>query len=71
MTTTPSTQYSEDEAAFLLGVSIDQLRSLVRDHIVKDDVTPAATPIQGFHRSDLALLRILVGMSHRPEATHA
>ena len=71
MTQAPGIQYSEDEAASLLGVSIDQLRCLVREHIIKDEAASTATPIPSLHRSDLVVLRILVGMSHRTEVTHA
>jgi hypothetical protein len=60
-------QFSEPEAARMLGLSIDQLRSLVRDHIVKDEEaeTPAMTTYQ---QTDLVLLRIL---SRMPRAAHA
>ena len=42
MTKADKTHYSELEAASMLGVSMDQLRSLVRDHIVKDQSSTAA-----------------------------
>ena len=44
MTKAQKIQYSEHEAANLLGVSIDQFRSLVRDHIVKDATAPSTRP---------------------------
>ncbi|HYI95478.1 MAG TPA: hypothetical protein VEX68_18195 [Bryobacteraceae bacterium] len=63
MTKAQKIQYSEDEAANLLGVSVDQLRSLVRDHIVKDASAPVDTPVSIYHPSDLVVLRLLTGMS--------
>jgi hypothetical protein len=60
-------QYSEDEAANMLGVSVDQLRSLVRDHIVKDATAPLDTFLPTYHPSDLVVLRILTGMSRGVE----
>lgn len=60
-------QFSEPEAARMLGLSIEQLRSLVRDYIVKDE--EAETPAMATYRqSDLVLLRILARM---PRPTHA
>jgi hypothetical protein len=52
------TLYSEHEAANILGVSIEQLRLLVRNHIVKDE-DASADPVSTFHSSDLLLLRFL------------
>jgi hypothetical protein len=50
--------YSEYEAAVELGVSIEQLRSMVKNHIVKDDDMPEGG-IATFHASDLLLLKLL------------
>jgi hypothetical protein len=66
MTKAQKIQYSEYEAANMLGVSVDRLRSLVRDHIVKDGHADAAA-VPTYHPSDLVLLRILAGMSRQPE----
>ena len=59
-------QYSETEAAEALGVSIDELRRLIRHHIVgvEDDLTPLAQA--NFQPSDLLLLRILAGQCPQP-----
>ena len=55
-------QFSEPEAARMLGLSIEQLRSLVRDHIVKDE--EANTPAMAtYQQTDLVLLRILSRMT--------
>jgi hypothetical protein len=50
--------YSEQEAASELGVSIEQLRSMVKLHIVKDGEMPEGG-IVFFHASDLLLLKLL------------
>lgn len=49
-------QYSAHEAAQRLGVTMDQLIALVRDHIVREEDVPEEAV---FHASDLVLLRIL------------
>lgn len=53
-------QYSEAEAARKLGLSVDQLRSLVREHIVRDPSEPVEMPV--LQPTDLVLLRILCSM---------
>jgi hypothetical protein len=58
-------QFSEVEAARMLGVSVDQLRAMVRD-IVKNDGTESSE-MAVYQQSDLVLLRILSGM---PRAAH-
>jgi len=58
-------QYSETEAAAHLGISIEHLRSLVKDHIVKDDDT-ASVAMATFQASDLLVLKILAGMNPAP-----
>ena len=45
----------------MLGLSIDQLRSLVRNHIVKDE-TLEDPPMTSYQQTDLVLLRILSRM---------
>jgi hypothetical protein len=53
-------QYTEDEAAEFLGVSIQQLRTLVQKHILGDDEAAAAgAGLAVYQRSDLLLLRLL------------
>ena len=55
----PRLQYSEIEAADMLGLTVDQLRTLVKNHIVKDDSEGAPITISSFQPSDLVVLRIL------------
>ena len=67
-TSSPRTLFSEDEAATMLGVSVDQLRSMVRDHIVRDDEV-LADSIAAFQSSDLLILKILSGLPSGPPAS--
>ena len=55
-------QYSEQETAAMLGIGIEDLRSLVRQHIAKSDET-AIIDIPSYQASDLVMLRIFAGMS--------
>lgn len=57
------TQYSETEAAEELGVSVEQLRSLIRSHIVEAEEDLSNVPVASFHPSDLLLLRLLSGVA--------
>jgi hypothetical protein len=50
--------YSEDEAASELDVSIEQLRAMVKTHIVKDGDMPEGG-IVAFQASDVLLLKLL------------
>lgn len=71
MTKASKVQYSEPEAAAMLGLSVEQLRSLVRDHIVKeesgkDEDSPPIPAVPSFQASDLVVLRILAKMPRLP-----
>jgi hypothetical protein len=57
------TQYSEVEAAQELGVTVEQLRVLIRSHIAQSDEDLNHIAIASFHPSDLLVLRILAGQS--------
>jgi hypothetical protein len=48
--------YTETEAAEKLGVSVDQLRTLVRSYICRGEDSGV---ISNFHPTDLVVLRIL------------
>ena len=56
-------QYSETEAAAELGVSVSQLRTMIRSHVVDRDEDLSNVPVTQFHPSDLVILRMLTGMS--------
>ena len=60
------TQYSEHEAAQELGVSVDQLRTLIRSHIVETDEDLNNVSIASFHPSDLLVLKLLNGPKSSP-----
>jgi hypothetical protein len=66
MTKTLRIEYTEYEAATLLGVSVDQLRSLVKNHIVKDEGEPT---LPAYQSTDLVVLRILAGLACQVQAT--
>ncbi len=55
------THYSEVEAAQELGVTVEQLRVLIRNHIAKSDEDLTHIAIATFHPSDLLVLKILAG----------
>ncbi len=56
---TNKTQYSELEAAQELGVSIEQLRALIRSHIAQSEEDLNHVAVTSFHPSDLLVLKIL------------
>ena len=53
------THYSETEAAKALGISVEELRTLLLDHIVDDEEDLRNVPKANFHPSDLLVLRLL------------
>jgi hypothetical protein len=57
------TQYSEVEAAQELGISVDQLRVLIRRHIAQTDEDLNHIAVASFHPSDLLVLKILAGQN--------
>jgi DNA-binding transcriptional MerR regulator len=65
----PKVQYSETDAAQILGVSVDQLRILVKNHIVKEEEVGCGT-VSIFQPADLLVLRILSGMSSQGTAAN-
>lgn len=57
------TQYSEAEAAQELGVTVEQLRVLIRNHIAQSDEDLTHIAVASFHPSDLLVLKILAGQN--------
>ena len=55
------TQFTEVEAAEELGISVMQLRQLIRSHVVETEEDLRNVPIAQFQLSDLLLLRLLAG----------
>ncbi len=60
------TQYSEHEAAEELGVSVDQLRTLIRSHIAETDEDLTHIAAASFHPSDLLVLKLLAASHSTP-----
>ncbi len=59
---TVKSQYSETEAAEELRISVEQLRSVIRSHVVDRDEDLTNIPVTTFQPSDLLILRLLAGM---------
>jgi len=57
------TQYSEVEAAHELGLTVEQLRVLIRNHIAQSDEDLHHIAMATFHPSDLLVLKILAGQN--------
>ena len=68
MNNAPKPQYSEHEAAHMLGVSVDELRKLVRAYIVKDEEATGPAVPSSYQKSDLVVLRVLARMIGSTEA---
>lgn len=60
------TQYSELEAAQELGVSLEELRGLIRSHIIETDDDLNNVPMASFHPSDLLVLKLLLSSKGNP-----
>ena len=60
---TTKTQYSEAEAAEELGISVPQLRAMIRNHVVEHDEDLTNVPSTVFQPSDLLILKLLAGMT--------
>lgn len=60
------TQYSEHEAAGELGISVEELRTLIRSHIVETDEDLNNVPMASFHPSDLLVLKLLLSSRSNP-----
>ena len=60
------TQYSENEAASELGVSLEELRTLIRSHIIETDEDLNNVPMASFHPSDLLVLKLLLSSKANP-----
>jgi hypothetical protein len=54
-------QYSEAEAAEQLGISVMQLRTMIRSHVVDKDEDLNNVPVHTSQPSDLLILRLLTG----------
>jgi hypothetical protein len=61
-------QYSETEAAEELGITVAQLRTMIRSHVVDRDEDLNNVPVTTFQPSDLLILRLLTGMPTASDA---
>ena len=59
LTRVGKSQYSETEAAEELGISVAQLRIMIRSHVVERDEDLTNVPVTTFQPSDLLILRLL------------
>jgi hypothetical protein len=66
MTRPARSQYTEVEAAEELGVSVEHLRNIVRNHVVERAEDADNLPVTTFQPSDLLILRLLAGMPTNP-----
>jgi len=66
MTRPGKSQYTEVEAAEELGVSVDRLRTIIRNHVVDREEDATNIPVTTFQPSDLLILRLLSGMPTNP-----
>ena len=56
---TTKSYYSESEAARSMGISIDELRTLIRRHIVDSEEDMSNCPKATFYPADLVVLKLL------------
>jgi hypothetical protein len=61
LTRTGKSHYSEAEAAEELGISTEQLRTMIRSHVIDRDEDLTNVPATTFQPSDLLILRLLAG----------
>jgi hypothetical protein len=61
LTRTGKSHYSEAEAAEELGISTEQLRMMIRSHVIDRDEDLTNVPATTFQPSDLLILRLLAG----------
>ena len=66
LTRSVKSQYSEVEAAEELGISVDKLRTMIRNHVVDRDEDLTNVPVTAFQPSDLLILKLLAGMPTSP-----
>lgn len=67
LTRSGKSQYSETEAAEELGVSVAQLRTMIRSHVVEHDEDLTNVPETTFQASDLVILRMLANMQRHQQ----
>jgi hypothetical protein len=68
LTRTGKSHYSESEAAEELGVSVEQLRTMIRSHVIDRDEDLSNVAATTFQASDILILRMLAGRFSPSEA---
>lgn len=58
-------EYSEDEAAEMLGIEVGELQRLIREHVVNEPEAIAGLQARTYLAADLVALRILRDLSRR------
>jgi hypothetical protein len=53
------TEYTEAETATALGITMEELRKLVRQHVTQSEEDINNIPVMTFRPSDLLMLRML------------
>ena len=54
-------EYTEAEAAAALGITLEELRSLVRSHVTPSEEDLNNVAVMAFRPSDILMLRLLAG----------
>ncbi len=54
-------EYTEAETASALGITLEELRSLVRSHVTPDEEDLNNVAVMTFRPSDILMLRLLAG----------
>lgn len=65
-TKTVKAHYTESEAAAVLGIPVEKLRSLVRDHILKGEPECGMLTRACYQPADLLVLRLLAAGAINP-----
>ena len=68
LTRTGKSHYSEAEAAEELGISTEQLRTMIRSHVVDRDEDLTNVAATTFQPSDLLILRLLAAKLNEVQA---
>ena len=68
---TGKSHYSEVEVAEELGITVIQLRTMIRSHVVDRDEDLSNVPQTSFQASDLVILRMLSKMKPQTAAVES
>ena len=68
--TVGKTHYSVPEAATALGITVEQLHSLIRNHIVEREEDLRYVAKASLQPADLLILKLLRGSEELPSTAH-